>query len=58
MSHDDDGSGTMDTAELGEILRGMGVDLSPDVLASVLKDIDKDGTGTMIVVCARATYSE
>lgn len=58
MSHDDDSSGTVDTAELGEILRGMGVDLSQNVLASVLRDIDKDGTGTMIVVHAHGTYSE
>jgi Ca2+-binding EF-hand superfamily protein len=58
MSHDHDGSGTVDTAELGDILNGMGVDLSPDVLASILKDIDKDRTGTIIAVCAHATYSE
>jgi len=51
MSHDDDGSGTVNTDELGEILHDMGVELSHDVLSAVLADIDHDGTGHQELHC-------
>jgi Ca2+-binding EF-hand superfamily protein len=42
---DEDGSGAISGAELGELFEAMGRRLTPDETASMLRRADKDGSG-------------
>ena len=43
-------TGTVNVDELGHILEDMGVQLGPDQLGAILKDIDHDGTGDIDLI--------
>jgi hypothetical protein len=42
---DKDGSGTVSTSELGEIMSALGQNLSAEELDAIIKEIDADGSG-------------
>jgi len=42
---DRDGSGTVGTSEVGDVLKGMGHDVPPDIVYSLVSEIDKDKSG-------------
>ena len=44
---DGDGSGTVDTGELGEVMRSLGQKMSDDELARMIEEVDADGSGTV-----------
>ena len=44
---DGDGSGTVDTSELGEVMRSLGQKMSDDELARMIEEVDADGSGTV-----------
>ena len=44
---DGDGSGTVDTSELGEVMRSLGQKMSDDELTRMIEEVDADGSGTV-----------
>jgi hypothetical protein len=42
---DKDGSGTVSTSELGEIMSALGQNLSAEELDAIIKEVDADGSG-------------
>ena len=44
---DGDGSGTVDTGELGEVMRSLGQKMSDDELHRMIEEVDADGSGTV-----------
>jgi len=44
---DSDGSGTVDTSELGEVMRSLGQKMSDDELHRMIEEVDADGSGTV-----------
>ncbi|CAD6188627.1 unnamed protein product [Caenorhabditis auriculariae] len=42
---DDDGSGTISSAEIANMLCGLGIDVSPKVVQAVMRNSDKSGDG-------------
>ena len=46
-SFDKDGDGTMDTSELGTVLRSLGQNPSEMELEQIIADIDEDGSGAI-----------
>ena len=45
--YDDDGSGEIDAAELGEIFAALGRPMEDAELAALVTEIDADGSGTI-----------
>ena len=43
----DDGSGTVDTSELGEVMRSLGREMSDAKLARMIEQVGADGSGTV-----------
>ena len=44
---DGDGSGTVDTSELGEVMRSLGQKMSDEDLEKMIQEVDADGSGTV-----------
>ena len=44
---DADGSGTVDTSELGTVMKSLGQKMSDEDLANMIQEVDADGSGTV-----------
>ena len=44
---DADGSGTVDTSELGTVMKSLGQKMSDEDLAQMIEEVDADGSGTV-----------
>ena len=44
---DADGSGTVDTSELGTVMKSLGQMMSDEALAQMINEVDADGSGTV-----------